>query len=102
MYLVQVLLPLFDNEGRPLPRELFRQVGSELTDRFGGLTAHTRAPAEGLWREPGATTVRDDIVMYEVMIERLDRTWWREYRRRLEARFRQQEVVMRAQRIEVL
>ena len=101
MYLVQVLLPVFNNNGQPVPRDLFRQVGAELTERFGGLTAHTRAPAEGLW-QPGTTTVRDDIVMYEVMTNRLDRPWWREYRRRLEARFRQHEVVLRAQRIELL
>ena len=48
MYLIQILLPLNDNQGRPVARELFRDVGSELTGRFGGLTAHTRAPAEGL------------------------------------------------------
>ena len=46
MYLIHILLPLNDNEGRPHGRELLRAV--ELTERFGGLTAHTRAPAEGL------------------------------------------------------
>ena len=102
MHLIQVLLPLYDNDGQPLPRDLYRTVAAELTERFGGLTAHTRAPAEGLWKEGPATTARDDIVIYEVMADRLDRAWWRDYRSGLEARFRQEQVVVRAQAIELL
>jgi hypothetical protein len=47
LYLIQILLPLYDNAGAPLPRELYDDVREELTRRFGGLTAFTRAPAEG-------------------------------------------------------
>ena len=102
MHQIQVLLPLYDNDGRPLSRDLFRAVATELTDRFGGLTAYTRAPAQGLWKEDADTTARDDIVIYEVMADRLDRDWWKAYRSELEARFRQEQVVVRAQAVEVL
>lgn len=102
MHLVQVLLPVYDNDGDPLPRELYREVRGELTARFGGLTAYTRAPAEGLWLESAAAAVRDDIVIYEVMTDALDRAWWQDYRRRLETRFRQEQVVIRVQVIELL
>lgn len=95
MHLVQILLPLYDNDGAALPREAFHAVRDELTRRFGGLTAYTRAPAEGVWAEAGATT-RDDIVVYEVMTDALDRDWWRDYRGALERRFRQQAIVVRA------
>jgi hypothetical protein len=50
MHLVQILLPLFDNDGVSLPRQLFARVRDELTEKFGGLTAFTRSPAEGVWR----------------------------------------------------
>jgi hypothetical protein len=102
VHLVQVLLPLYDNDGHALPNDLHRQVGTELAERFGGLTAYTRAPAEGLWREGPAATIRDDIVIYEVMTEELDRPWWQAYRRRLETRFRQEQLVIRVQDIELL
>jgi hypothetical protein len=102
MHLIQVLLPLYDNDGRPLPPELYRGVAAELTGRFGGLTAYTRAPAEGLWKEGPATTTRDDIVIYEVMSDRLDRAWWRDYRAKLEVLFRQEQVIARAQVVELL
>jgi len=53
---------------------LFRQVADELTDKFGGLTAHTRAPAQGLWQaDSGDAPTRDDIIIYQVMVESLDR-----------------------------
>ena len=39
MRLVQIMLPIYDNAGAAQPRGLFRDVGAELTERFGGLTA---------------------------------------------------------------
>jgi hypothetical protein len=102
MHLVQVLLPVYDNAGRHLPPELHHAVRDELAERFGGLTAYTRAPAEGMWKESAAQTSHDDIVVYEVMTAALDADWWSAYRRELENRFRQQQVVVRAQSIRLL
>ena len=101
-FLVQILLPIFDNEGRELGPELFGEVRSELTNRFGGLTAHMRAPARGLWKTDDGDLARDDIVILEVMAEALDRSWWSTYRGTLERRFRQEHVVIRATRLELL
>ena len=94
MRLVQILLPTHDNAGEPFPHTLFVAVRSELTDAFGGVTAYLRAPATGLWDE-GDQVVRDDIVIYEAMVEEMDDPWWSTYRRQLEKRFRQDEVVIR-------
>jgi len=102
MYLIHILLPLNDNKGHPHERELFRAVADELTEKFGGLTAHTRAPAEGLWKEDSSATSKDEIIIYEVMAEDLDEKWWREYRRGLEKRFRQEQVIVRAQEVRLL
>lgn len=102
MQLIHILLPLNDNRGTPLPKQLFREVADELTDQFGGLTAHTRAPAEGLWKEGSEGTDRDEIVIYEVMAEELDAKWWRQYRRGLEKRFKQEKVIVRAQEVRLL
>lgn len=103
MHLVQLLLPLFDNDGRRLPENTFRSVRDELTARFGGLTAYTRAPASGLWQDDDdGSTTRDEIVVYEVMVDELDRAWWARYRETLERTFRQKELVVRAQSTELL
>ena len=102
MHLVQLLLPVYDNAGRPFPASFYAAVRDELAGRFGGLTAYTRAPAEGSWSNDGEQPHRDDIVVYEVMVERLDRAWWRSFRASLENRFTQQELVVRAQTVERL
>jgi hypothetical protein len=101
VYLVQILLPLTDNQRKPLPRELFGQIQQELIDRFQGLTAYTRAPAEGLWK-PRKGTRRDEIIVYEIMANTLEKTWWRDFRERLEKLFKQESVVIRAQLMEIL
>ena len=49
-----------------------------------------------------ATTMRDDIVVYEVMVNALDREWWSGYRAALEKRFVQRELVVRALAVERL
>lgn len=101
MHLVEILLPLRDNEGRAFERELFAQVREELVERYGGITAFTRAPAEGVWQADEGRN-RDDIVLVEVMTDVLDRHWWGDYRNRLEARFCQDEIVMRSHEVERL
>lgn len=103
MHLVQILLPVYDNDGRPFPASRFTDVRAELTERFGGLTAYSRAPAEGLWREDDdGAAKRDDIVVYEVMTEELDRDWWARFRGALARRFEQEELVVRAHEVERL
>jgi hypothetical protein len=101
MHLVQLLLPLYAHDGSRVPQAVFGAVRQELLDRFGGLTAYSRAPATGLW-DNGKHVEHDDIVVFEVMVEDLDRAWWAAYRADLCERFRQQELVVRAQASEML
>ncbi|HKN69260.1 MAG TPA: hypothetical protein VJW73_23435 [Gemmatimonadaceae bacterium] len=97
-----MLLPLYDNGGRAFPAAYYTAVRDELTERFGGLTAYSRAPAQGLWQEPHGEPKRDDIIVYEVMTDTLDREWWRAYRRTLEQRFAQDELIVRSQEVDRL
>lgn len=101
MHLIQILLPLRDNEGAAFDGGLYDAVQKELTERFGGVTAFSRAPAEGLWKDGGKTR-GDDIVVLEVMTDAVDEVWWRDYRSTLETRFRQDEIVVRAQQMQIL
>jgi hypothetical protein len=96
MHLVQLLLPLRDNAGHPFPQASFVRVRAELTARFGGVTAYLRAPASGVWKDEQGEVAREEVVMVEVMVPSMDRAWWESYRRDLETRFRQQELLVRA------
>jgi hypothetical protein len=97
MHLIQILIPLYDNQGRPFARAELERVRDELTDAFGGVTAYLRSPAHGIWKEDATgEEAHDDVVMVEVVAERLDRPWWGAYRGELERRFRQEEMLIRA------
>ena len=101
--LVQVLLPIYDEQGRAFPREAYGDLRRRRTERFGGLTAYSRAPAEGWWQpEPGRPARRDDVVIFEVLADELERDWWQALKGGLEARFRQDEILVRAQAVDVL
>lgn len=96
MYLVQILLPVYDNEGHPFEAAEYLRLRGELADRFGGVTAYTRAPARGVWKDEAGGTSKDDIVIFEVMTQDLDRDWWTGFRKELETHFRQESLIVRA------
>jgi hypothetical protein len=102
MHLIEILLPLADKEGKPFAGDLYARVREELVEHFGGVTTFSRAPAEGLWKQGEGQPERDQIVIFEVMADWLDRGWWRGYRAELEQRFRQDEIVVRAGEVELL
>jgi len=101
-YLIQLILPLYSGAGQPFGREAFSVVRRELTDRFGGTTAYTRAPAEGTWEDPDGRVHHDDVIVVEVMAETIDRGWWRGYAAELARRFDQDALVVRAMPFEGL
>ena len=70
--------------GSDSPPSLYDDVTRELTDRFGGVTAYTRSPAEGRWQS-GTSEHHDDVLVVEVMVEKLDPTWWSKFRQKLAA-----------------
>lgn len=102
MVLLQLFLPVYDASGKPFPRAMLDAVRAELADRHGGVTAYLRSPAVGLWEDDDGDCVRDDVLLFEVMVESIDRAWWLDYRRELEGRFAQDEILMRATAVERL
>jgi hypothetical protein len=100
-WLVEILLPVTHNDGSLVDQGVMSTIRQELVDRFGGLTAFTRSPAEGVWTSSVGDS-RDDIIVLEVMARGLDRPWWGAWRKRLESLLSQEEVVIRATRLERL
>ncbi len=101
MHLVEILLPLLRNDGSRQPQALLASVREEMVARFGGLTAFARSPAEGVWEQDGERS-KDEIVIFEVMTEKIDRDWWAGYRQRLERDFEQEAIVVRAREVDLL
>lgn len=101
MHLVQILLPVHDDASVAFDPDHYERLVRELTALFGGATSYMRSPADGRWHQ-GGETEHDEIVVVEVMIGEIDRAWWATLRTRLMEEFRQDEIVIRAQRIERL
>jgi hypothetical protein len=53
-YLVEILFPITEST----KRQALEDIRTELTARFGGVTVHANAPAEGLW-DDGQSVERD-------------------------------------------
>lgn len=96
MFLVEIFLPTFDNEGKRFSTEFFYVVRNELAEKFGGVTAFLRSPATGLWADESGELHRDELAIFEVITDKVDHPWWQSYRKQLEARFRQEAVLVRA------
>ena len=95
MNLVEIFIPLADNDGRRFGADLYEALRVDLTDRFGGVTVFRRAPADGTFQSRGNVS-RDEIIVFEVMTDHLDRAWWGAYRGQLETTFEQDEILIRA------
>lgn len=102
MHLVQMLVPIYDNAGQRFPAAALHRIRRELTASFGGVTAYTRAPAQGAWEDEEGRVHHDDVVVIEVIVERLDRVWWTAYRTEVADRLRQATLLVRATAIELL
>jgi hypothetical protein len=99
MVLIQMLLPYGPAARNDAP---FRMTREELVTRFGGVTAYTRSPAQGVWSPPDGGREHDDVVVVEIVAPEFDRTWWRPYADTLAARFGQDVIHVRALAIDML
>jgi len=95
MQLVQIFLPLFDNNKRGFDKSLYNDIRTMLKDQFGGITFYRNAPAEGLWEDETGKTKFDELVIAEVMIEEVNKEWWQQFKQQLEEIFKQEEILIR-------
>ena len=96
MYLVQLLLPLYDNEGHAFEASEYVRLRAELADRFGGVTAYTRAPARGVWKDDSGETTQRRYRDFRSDDDRSGSRLVDRFRKELEDRFRQDTLIVRA------
>lgn len=90
-----MLLPVARGAHGNASATTLRDVTRELGHTFGGLTAYSRAPAQGRWRHDGGGEERDDLVVVEGMVERVEPESWSSFRSRWAAGLGQDELVVR-------
>jgi hypothetical protein len=101
----EIYLPLTYNDGHPVERRKFKQTRAELLTRFGGLTRMPLEMATALMGEwmAGKQLYEDRIatyVIYSLDINAAD-AFMRPYKEKLKRRFRQLEILLVAQLVEL-
>lgn len=102
MHLIELFLPLYDSQGNRFPQKIFTDLKTELTETFGGLTIHSKAPATGLWKPENSEPVKDTIVIYEIMTEDIDQDYWSRRKEQLQNDLQQDEIMIRSTLIRLL
>jgi hypothetical protein len=95
MQLVQIFLPLYDNNKQLFHKSVFEDLCTKLKDKFGGVTLYRNSPTEGLWKDETGKTNYDELIIAEIMIEELDKEWWKQYKQSLEQIFKQEQILIR-------
>ena len=98
----EVLLPLWFNNGEPVPEAHFSQTLSELRERFGDLSIETQA-TRGL-SQYGERSFRDDLIRVYVDVEDLPehRQFFVDWKATLMSRFEQHDIWLTTYALEVL
>ncbi len=99
---IEIFVPLSDDNGKPFPAYLYRNVKKKLIKDFGGVTAYTQAPAEGVWSDEDQKEIKDRIIVYEVMVAEIDRDYWASFRQHLEQQFDQKQLIIRQSTVGLL
>ena len=102
MFLIQILLPLYDNNKQRFDKIFYNDIRNQLKEKFGGVTLYRNTPAEGLWKDERGKTNYDELITAEVMTEDLDKKWWQQYKHQLEQIFKQEEILIKVTKFEKL
>ena len=102
MYQIELYLPLYNNDKKAFPTSHYESVKQNLSDKFGGITMYSRTPVIGLWKESQESIVKDDLVIYEIISEKLDESFWQEYKFMLQSLFQQEAIIIKSSKIKLL
>jgi len=97
--LIQLLLPLQDENGEVFPAARYAKVHKQLIEKFGGLTLYQRNPAEGYWKNGSSKTIKEPMLVHEVLSGAIEEDFWKQLKSSLMKEFRQQDIQITCSRI---
>ena len=95
-FLMQLVLPTHNNAGEAFADQIWEDLKTRLVDKFGGVTAFRRSPAQGVWSPTPDRRASEDVFMVEVMTDALDVAWWAALQQEFEASLDQEHIIIRA------
>ncbi|WP_084239939.1 hypothetical protein [Pedobacter africanus] len=73
-----------------------------LIDKFGGVTVYSRNQVKGFWKPGEGKAVEDELLVFEVMCLKIDPAFWDKLKLRLLKIFKQDSLIIRCSKIELL
>ncbi|RZK56991.1 MAG: inorganic diphosphatase [Pedobacter sp.] len=90
---LELMIPETNAAGDKYPQGYYRDLEKELMKNFGGLTAYQRTPVAGMWQDESACT-QQSMFVYELLLAKLDLTYWQQLKQKLEKKFAQKEILI--------
>lgn len=81
---------------------MYKSIRLELTERFGRLTAYSRSPATGLWKDDDEELTVDKLIVYEVIANDFEKKFWKSFKEILKAQLKQEDKIIRCTGIDVV
>ena len=102
MLRVEIYLPLEDNEGAEFSEVLFEEAADELVEKFGAVSSRN-SKVDGLWMHEGRL-YPDRLREFFLIVDDNDsnRDFLREFKEKLQGRFRQIEIMILASPVDWL
>ncbi|MFD0941497.1 inorganic diphosphatase [Pedobacter boryungensis] len=91
---IELFIPVYNKKGKPFPKKYYTNLHQKLTDKFGGLTMYSRVPVIGFWKENTANTVKENIIVYEVLATEIDDKFWSKLKKWILKTFAQEEIII--------
>jgi inorganic pyrophosphatase len=90
---IELFIPVYTKNGKPFPKKHYTNLHQKLTEKFGGLTMYSRVPVTGFWKENSKTTLKEDIIVYEVLAAEIDDKFWTKLKAWVLKAFNQEEII---------
>ncbi|PRD54714.1 hypothetical protein C5749_14875 [Sphingobacterium gobiense] len=100
--LFEIFLPLRDNKNSAFPQHYFDDLRQLLVRKFGGVTVYQRSPVAGIWDNPETGHEQDELMIYEVMSSTGDEIFWKQLKADLANQFKQDELLIRSSRLNII
>jgi inorganic pyrophosphatase len=99
--LIEIFLPVKQDAQDGATPAYLQALQKRYTQKFGGVTIYDRSPATGLW-QPEESVCRDTIIIYEVITDHFDLSYWQEEKLHLQKDLEQSQILIRYSTITIV
>ncbi|MFI5452940.1 inorganic diphosphatase [Pedobacter sp. UC225_61] len=99
---IELFIPVYSKKGKSFPKKYYSSLHQKLTDKFGGLTMYSRVPVTGFWKENSSATLKEDIIVYEVLASEIDEKFWDKLKKWALKTFNQDEIMIHVSSISTI